>query len=89
MSRPPHFRLDFLRHGSVSLTVQTDPPINPDNAHEAAVALLVVITDLLEFTVDQCALENAVERLPSIADLCRDTAVLADASAVILRRSQP
>jgi len=75
-------------HGSVSLTVQTDPVINPEHASDAAEALLVAITDVLEFTVDQCAAAGAIERLPIIADLCRDVAVLADASAIILRHGR-
>jgi hypothetical protein len=69
--------------------VQTSPAIDPEHASDAAEALLVVITDVLEFTVDRCAEAGAIERLPNIADLCREVAVLADASAIILRRSRP
>lgn len=83
----PHFRLDFSRQGSARQPMRTAPAIHPDHARQATEALLNAMTDVLEFAVDQCAVSGAPGKIPAIGERCRDVAVLADASVVILRRS--
>lgn len=68
--------------------MQPDPPIDVDHARDATEALLIAITDILERTVDECTRADAIEKMPVVADYCRDVAVLADAGAIILRRSR-